>query len=336
MSGGVDSSVSAALMKEQGYDVMGVFFKVWQPPFMECDWQIEREDAMRVAAKLGIDFKTLDLSKEYKEHVVDYMLSEYEGGRTPNPDVMCNSKIKFGTFFEWAIQKGADFIATGHYVKTEEGRLLMSADTKKDQTYFLWGLSKEVLERTMFPIGNLEKSKVREIAAKLDLSVADKKDSQGVCLLGKLDMREFLKHFLEEKRGSVLNSEGEIIGHHEGSIFHTLGQRHGFIVTEKTPNDDPYYVVSKNIVKNTITVSHNKGEKAYTTKKVTLTQTNWISESPKIGGKYLARFRYRQPLKKCTIQGKTVLFNESQSAVASGQSLVLYEGEVCIGGGVIE
>lgn len=336
MSGGVDSSVSAALLKEQGYDVTGVFIKVWQPPFLECNWRKEREDAMRVAAKLGIDFKTFDLSLEYKREVADYMISEYAAGRTPNPDVMCNKKIKFGGFFKMAMDHGAELIATGHYAQTKDGRLLVSKDTEKDQTYFLWDVSQEVFEKTLFPIGEFEKTEVRALAKKYDLFVADKKDSQGVCFLGQLDMREFLKHYIKSEEGNVLTTDGEIIGTHEGALFYTLGQRHGFTITKKTPNDDRYFVVAKDTEKNTLTVSHNKKEEEFAVKSVSLSHTNWIGLEPEKNRKYMARFRYRQKPFSCEVREDVVVFDALQSSIASGQSIVLYDGDACIGGGVIE
>ena len=260
LSGGVDSSVSAALLKEHGYEVVGVFIKVWQPPFLECTWKEDRLDAMRVAAQLDIPFMTFDLEKEYKESIVDYMVAEYKAGRTPNPDVMCNKTIKFGAFLEKAKEMGADFVATGHYAqnveKDGEQYLLKGNDNEKDQSYFLWTLTQAQLKYILFPIGEHKKSEVRKLAEKFDLITATKKDSQGLCFIGKLDMKDFLKEFIEEKRGDVLNTDGAVIGYHDGAVYYTLGQRRGFIITQKTPEDIPYYVVAKDIEQNTITVSH--------------------------------------------------------------------------------
>src|SRR5258706_6959399 len=242
LSGGVDSSVSAALLKEAGYDVTGVFIKVWQPDFFECTSKDDRLDAMRVCAKLGIPFKTLNLEKEYKKEVVDYMISEYKKGNTPNPDVMCNKEVKFGAFLRFAIKMGADYVATGHYArnifnkKTGLYELCKSEDSDKDQSYFLWTLGQKELKRTLFPVGGYKKKYVRKLAEKFDLITANKKDSQGLCFVGKIDMKEFLMHFIKEKPGNVADERGNIIGNHNGVFFYTLGERHGFNISKKTNN----------------------------------------------------------------------------------------------------
>lgn len=351
MSGGVDSSVSAYLLKESGYRVVGCFITAWQPPFLDCSMESERQDAMQVAAKLGIEFKTIDLASAYKTQVVDYMIREYEAGRTPNPDVMCNGEIKFGAFYDQAMADGADYVATGHYaqLRMEQGvggkgkkvELLAGADEKKDQTYFLWQIPSDRLEKTMFPIGHLEKSRVRETAVEAKIPVADKKDSQGLCFLGQVDMRTFLQEFIVTETGDVLNEAGEVIGSHEGSALYTIGQRHGFKIHKKTPDSGPWYVMSKDTDKNTITVTedNNKGGATYNCKSIKLTDTNWFGEVPE--GKSGARIRYNQQLQKCTVNGAgregqlTVTFNEPLRAVARGQSCVVYDGDVCLGGGII-
>ena len=347
LSGGVDSSVSAALLQEQGFDVTGVFIKVWQPDFLPCNWKQDRLDAMRVCAKLGISFLTLDLEKEYKEGVVDYMIAEYKAGRTPNPDVMCNRYVKFGGFFKWAMEQGADYVATGHYArvgknKKAETELFAGRDQNKDQSYFLWTLTQKELSRTLFPVGNIEKPEVRKLAKKFGLVTAEKKDSQGLCFVGKVDMKEFLKHYLNEKSGDVLNEKSEVIGSHEGAFFYTIGERHGFTVVKKTPHDGPYYVVAKNLEKNTITVSQKEpGEILKNEKIITLSKTSWTRELPMVGKKYQARIRYRAPLESCTLEQVRVsharfVFETAQNAVTPGQSLVLYDGDECLGGGIIE
>jgi tRNA-specific 2-thiouridylase len=341
LSGGVDSSVSAALLLSQGYDVSGVFIKVWQPDFYECNWKEDRLDAMRVCAKLSIPFYTLDLEKEYKKEVVDYMIAEYQAGRTPNPDVMCNKYIKFGGFFDWAMKRGADYVATGHYAKTDKNHnLIAGKDKNKDQSYFLWTLTPKQLSKTLFPVGNIEKPEVRKLAKKFGLPTAEKKDSQGLCFIGKVDMAEFLKHFVQTKEGNVLNTKGEVIGRHQGSILYTIGQRHGFTIIKHSPNDERSFVITKDLKNNTITVS-NEEAKDVTKKEIHLTNLNWAQGVvPKIGKKYQARIRYRQPLSECTI-GKidskacVINFKTMQKAPAPGQSLVLYEDEVCLGGGII-
>ena len=338
MSGGVDSSVSAALLKKAGYDVTGVFIKVWQPEWLEdttaCTWKEDRLDAMRVAAKLDIPFITLDLEKEYKEEVVDYMIREYKAGRTPNPDVMCNRYVKFGGFFNWAMKQGADFVATGHYAQIIDGKLVAGNDKNKDQTYFLWTLTADQISKTLFPVGNIEKPEVRKLAKKFKLPNAEKKDSQGLCFIGKIDVKEFLSHYIESKKGNVLNEKGTIIGEHDGAFFFTIGERHGFTITKKTPNDERYYVVAKDIEKNTITVS--KKEKMTGVKKVVLEDVNWNQGSIPVGKVLQARSRYREKLQDIIFTDQnTAEFKEAQNTLSPGQSLVVCDGNVCLGGAII-
>lgn len=348
LSGGVDSSVSAALLKKAGFDVHGVFIKVWQPDFWGgCTMKEDRLDAMRVCAKLNIPFYTLDLEKEYKKEVVDYMIAEYKAGRTPNPDVMCNKYVKFGGFFDWAMKNGADYVATGHYAriikpKTGNVKLLAGKDSNKDQSYFLWTLTQKQLSKTLFPVGNIEKPEVRKLAKKYNLNTAVKKDSQGLCFIGKVDMSEFLKHFLKSESGKVLNEKGEVVGIHEGVVFYTLGQRHGFKITKKTNSDDRYFIISKDFKNNTITVSHNpiKNEDI-SSREIRLKNINWtLGTEPDFKKEYMARIRYRQPLEKCKFEKENdceliITFKNSQKAVTPGQSVVFYDRETCLGGGII-
>jgi len=365
VSGGVDSSVSVALLKEQGYKIVGVFIKVWQPDFVTCTWREERRDAMRVCAVLDIPFLFMDLEEDYKKGVADYMISEYKLGRTPNPDVMCNKYVKFGAFLKKALEIGADAVATGHYARVfspktviekspvtvfgsnfgKKYHLLHGLDANKDQSYFLWTLTQEQLSKIMFPIGHLQKSEVRKLADKFNLPTAKKKDSQGICFIGKLDMKDFLKQFIKPKKGVVLNQDGEEIGVHDGAVFYTLGERHGFVITKKGTEDGRYYVISKNIEKNTITVTNdiNATPIAPLIKlaELQISQTNWIPSAPEIGKKYMARSRYRQSLEECEfieINKDTAMikFTNPQPTATPGQSLVVYDGEYCLGGGVIE
>ncbi len=338
MSGGVDSSVSATLLKKAGYDVTGVFIKVWQPDWINCTWKEDRLDAMRVAAQLDIPFITLDLEKEYKEEVVDYMVSEYKAGRTPNPDVMCNRFVKFGGFYSFAMKHGADFVATGHYAQVKEGKLIMGDDQNKDQTYFLWTLTAEQLRHVLFPVGDIEKPEVRKLAKKFKLATADKKDSQGLCFIGKIDVKEFLSHYITEKRGDVLDVEGRVIGYHDGAFFYTIGERHGFVITKKTPNDEPLYVIAKDVEKNTLTVAPKslEGELPNGRTTLRLTVVNWIGGAVPVGKKLQARSRYREALQEVTINNENfVTFSKPQYTLSSGQSLVIYDGKICLGGGII-
>lgn len=371
LSGGVDSSVSAALLKAakpnnfeklfgrptpkgfRGYDVTGVFIKVWQPDFLPCSWREERRDAMRVAAKLGIPFLTFDLEKEYKKEVVDYMIREYKAGRTPNPDVMCNKYVKFGAFYKKARAMGADFVATGHYARAKTYNLqpttynlLAARDSEKDQSYFLWTIPQDVLAHTLFPIGGYKKREVRALAKKFGLFTSEKKDSQGLCFVGKLDMKEFLSHYIKSKKGKVLSGKGETIGFHDGACFLTLGERHGFTITKKSPNDSVMYVIDKDIKKNTVTVGQSQPLLANSKKDkgqiVELSDTNWIfGIPPKVGKKLEARPRYRATLMPCVVRevsrGKiTLKFLKQDLTITPGQSCVLYDGEVCLGGGIID
>ena len=346
MSGGVDSSVSAQLLKDAGYDVVGVFIKVWQASFLPCTWREERRDAMRAAAHIGIPFLTLDLEQEYKDHVVDYMISEYEAGRVPNPDVMCNKHVKFGGFLEFAKAHGADFVATGHYARAQETggsyHLYTGIDEGKDQSYFLWTLTQKELKHILFPIGHLAKPEVRLLAEKMGLPNAAKKDSQGLCFMGPIDMAEFLKHYITCTAGSVLDEEGNMIGKHQGAMLYTIGQRHGFSTEKATPSEDPYFVIKKDMLANTITVAHRtsrpKEQKSFTVEGVNdITgalggDTSGIVAQTRYHGE-----KYPVAIKKNNTDSRLFqieLLSEEQY-VASGQSIVFYQGEECLGGGVI-
>jgi tRNA-specific 2-thiouridylase len=332
MSGGVDSSVSAALLKKAGYDVVGVYMRQWAPKILEqeCIWKEDRQDAMRVCAKLGIPFLTWDFSKEYEEEVGKYMIDSYKKGITPNPDVMCNKIIKFGLFFDRAIKEGADFIATGHYAQTNKGKLLKAEDKNKDQTYFLYTISKKQLEKTLFPIGNLTKPEVRKLAKKFKLENASKKDSQGVCFIGQFNMKEFLKVYIKPKVGKILSLKGKEIGDHDGVYYYTIGQRHGLNIKD---GGGPYYVVKKDIKKNIIYVGTEKDLSAKKTKIINIT---WINKPKSFPALVDARARYRAPLQKAKLfKNGELIFNKSERAIAPGQSVVFYKGKQVLGGGII-
>lgn len=330
LSGGVDSAVSAALLKEVGYTVIGAFIKIWRPEFIDCPWQRDRLDAMRVAAHLKIPFKEIDLSETYKKAVIDDMVSNYARGITPNPDVLCNRHIKFGAFATWAFENGADFVATGHYAQNVEGRLKRGVDAGKDQSYFLWQLTPEDLTRALFPVGGYAKSEVRALAQKCNLPVAAKKDSQGLCFVGDVTMRDFLQHYIPLKPGAVLNEGGVPIGEHDGAALYTLGERHGFRVTIQGSESVPHYVIAISVADNTITVSPDR-EKAYRTS-VRLVDTNWHVQPGQ--QKLLAQARYHEEPQECTVSSEAVTFSAPHLA-APGQSLVLYDGDSVVGGGII-
>jgi tRNA-specific 2-thiouridylase len=339
MSGGVDSSVSAYLLKEAGYDVTGVFIKVWQPDFIECTSKEDRLDAMRVASHLDIPFVTLNLEKEYKEGVIDYMIKEYKEGRTPNPDVLCNREVKFGGFWKWAKENGADYIATGHYARTNGSELFTAIDTSKDQTYFLWKLTSDDLEHVLFPIGHLLKTEVRSIAAEAGLPVATKKDSQGLCFIGTINIKEFLKEYIEEKEGDVLDESGEVIGTHSGSTFYTIGERHGFTVHSKSRESVPFYITHKDTLNNTLTVSKEKPSLTvdYSFKALSF---SLVSKEDLEDFECLGRGRYREALSGIRVQrgGEDVYRitkRDGELIPVSGQSLVFYHDTTCLGGAII-
>lgn len=342
MSGGVDSSVAALRLQKQGYHVVGVFIKVWHPDFLVCNWEQERLDAMRVAAHLDIPFLTCDAEAAYRDEVAKYFITEYTAGRTPNPDVMCNRYVKFGAFIDFAKKHGADFIATGHYAQKlpsqNNDELHRGLDTNKDQSYFLYSLSQEQLDYALLPVGNSEKETIRKEAAAAGIPTATKKDSQGVCFLGHIDIKDFLSHYVELLPGEVLDQNGKVIGRHEGSLIYTIGQRHGFHITTHEENRSVYYVTAKNSKKNTITVG---AEKPVLRDKNLLILHN-ISLRAEItpGEAFEAQTRYRQKpfqVKVLTVEHDKLILEvlEDTEAAASGQSCVLYLGSLCLGGGII-
>ena len=333
MSGGVDSSVSAVILKEQGYKVVGVYMKNWSKdlPGMKCPWAEDLADAKRVAVKLDLDFEVWDFEKEYKQKVVDYMLEEFKKGNTPNPDIMCNEEIKFKLFYDVAREKGADFIATGHYARADGENLLRAIDENKDQTYFLYRISKDAIAHTLFPIGHMKKPEVKKLAAEKGLNNAYKKESMGVCFVGEVGMKDFLREFLPEsvKSGEIRELETEkILGYHDGAIFYTIGQRHGLYVGGGLP----YYVVKKDLEKNIVYVSKNLNSDALWTKELELKDI-FLRKSPQKNLKI--RLRHRAPLIPAEFDGKKLIFKEKIKRPASGQSVVFYDDEICLGGGII-
>lgn len=383
MSGGVDSSLTAALLVEQGHDVTGVYMKNWSRdlPGVKCPWADDLADAKRVAVKLGIDFKVFDFENQYKQKVVDYMIDEYKNGRTPNPDIMCNQEVKFKLFLEAAIEDGADMIATGHYARVkhlaksdnsmsaiserlhagidkgpgalsnsdsrcsenaaiessagEAGILLQAVDKNKDQTYFLYRVTGEALGRTLFPIGEFTKPVVREMALARGLSTAAKKDSQGICFVGQIGIREFLSMYIDPKPGEIIDkNSGKVLGRHDGAIFYTLGQRHGLDVGGGLP----YYVASKDMDKNEVYVTTDLNDDTLWKKSIKLTNIHWINDIP-AEGNYQIRVRHRAPLTEAKLSYDNNLIvlelTNPERAVATGQSVVIYDGDVCLGGGIV-
>ena len=331
LSGGVDSAVSAALLKEAGADVIGVFIKGWYPPGMPCTWSEDRRDAMRVAARLQIPFVTLDASIEYKEGVIDYLLREYGAGRTPNPDVMCNREVKFGAFVRYAREKGADYIATGHYARLENGTLLRGVSPEKDQSYFLWAVPKNALAMTLFPVGAMPKDETRALAKRFDLPNAAKRDSQGICFLGSISVDDFLKAEFSPVPGIAYDTDGNEVGTHSGSILHTLGER----VSLEGSRPGPWYVISKDLKENRLTVSHTH-ETGSSNERIMLQQANWLSD-PEPDETLSAQYRYHGPLIQGTLsENRTYFMSRCHlDSAAPGQSLVLYRGDTLVGGAII-
>jgi tRNA-specific 2-thiouridylase len=334
MSGGVDSSLAAALLKEQGYDVTGVYMKNWTEdlPGMRCPWADDLADAKRVAVQLGIKFKVYDFQSEYKHKVVDYMIDEYKLGRTPNPDIMCNQEVKFKIFLETALEDGADMIATGHYARVDDGTLKMAADTKKDQTYFLYRVTGEALKKTLFPLGNFTKPEVRAMAEERGLLTAAKKDSQGICFVGSVGIKEFLSEFIETKAGDIIDTDTKkVVGRHDGAIFYTIGQRHGLGLGGGLP----YYVVGKDMESNQVFVSRNLESKELWKQDISLISVHWINDQPEDGSNVMVRLRHQGNLIPAIFENNMLKVSDQQRAVSSGQSAVLYANDVCIGGGIV-
>lgn len=338
MSGGVDSSLTAALIKEQGHEVVGVYLKNWAKEWdiFDCPWADDLHDASRVAEQLGIELKVFDVQKDYRKYVVDYMLSEYQAGRTPNPDIMCNQEMKFGVFLRLAQDEGADAIATGHYARIEDGQLLAGVDKNKDQSYFLYRISPDALPKAFMPIGQFTKPVVREMAAQRNLVTASKKDSQGICFIGKVKLKDFLKQYVDSEPGMVIDQHGVVVGEHDGAIYYTIGQRSGLGIGGGLP----YFITGKNMDKNEIYVTTDPQDPNLWRNTVSINQLHWLNNKPDEDTTYQVRVRYRAPLVDASIthlstDSITLALKAPQRAISPGQSVVIYEGDRVVGGGVI-
>ncbi len=354
MSGGVDSSVTAWLLARQGHRVAGMFMKNWEEDDRQADGQDgactaeeDASDAAVVAERLGIDLYRRNFAAEYWDYVFEDFLSEYRAGRTPNPDILCNREIKFKTFIEHAEDLGADTIATGHYVRSDERdgvhRLLRGRDPGKDQSYFLYAIGQAALSRAVFPVGELHKHEVRALALEAGFEVHDKKDSTGICFIGERDFRSFLQRFLAPSPGEIRTTDDELLGEHEGLMYYTLGQRQGLGIggVRKYP-EEPWYVIHKDLENNVLYVGQGHDHPWLMSQRLEAAQLNWVSgTAPEPGTRLTAKVRYRQPDQRCRVErisdGRlAVTFDQPQRAVTPGQSVVLYDGDACLGGGIIE
>ncbi len=348
MSGGVDSSVSAYLLLEQGYQVEGLFMKNWDEDDGTdyCTAIEDLKDAQAVSDKLGIKLHTANFAAEYWDNVFEHFIEEYKAGRTPNPDILCNREIKFKAFLDYTKVLGADYIATGHYVRRKETDtqtlLLRGLDTNKDQSYFLHAVGGKEIQQTLFPVGELEKPEVRRIAEEQNLATANKKDSTGICFIGERRFKDFLQQYIPAQPGNVITTDGEIIGKHEGLMYYTLGQRQGIgIGGTKNHGEQPWYVVQKDLDNNNLIVGQGKDHPLLFSESLTSNQIFWVNGEPNEANfRCTAKIRYRQPDQDCTVTVKNgeylVEFDEPQRAVTPGQSVVFYQDSVCLGGGVIE
>jgi len=360
LSGGVDSSVSCALLLEQGYDVEAVFMKNWMPRsaaegLLMCPLAADEKDARVVASQLGINFSTVSFEKDYRERVIDYLFAEYLAGRTPNPDILCNSQVKFKVFLEYALKRGADYVATGHYVRkfpnskfqiqsksklqNQNFQLLKGKDNNKDQSYFLYQINQVQLKHCLFPIGEYEKPAVRKLAKKFGLATAQKPDSQGICFVGEVQIKEFLKTRIPSQTGEVVTTDGKIIGQHEGVWYYTIGQRRGLGVGGGLP----YYVVNKDLANNHLIVARGDRDEALFKDELSVSGIHWVAgKEPEFPLQCKAKIRYRQAEQECSVNryglngaGFRVIFKDKQRAVTPGQFIVFYQADVCLGGGTI-
>ncbi|MDG6281467.1 tRNA 2-thiouridine(34) synthase MnmA [Glaesserella parasuis] len=350
MSGGVDSSVSAFILQQQGYQVEGLFMKNWEEDDDTdyCTAAADLADAQAVCDKLGIKLHKINFAAEYWDNVFEHFLAEYKAGRTPNPDILCNKEIKFKAFLEYAAEDlGADFIATGHYVRRppleQQPKLLRGLDSNKDQSYFLYTLSEQQVAQSLFPVGNIEKPIVRAIAEDLGLATAKKKDSTGICFIGERKFKDFLARYLPAQAGEIKTVDGQVIGRHDGLMYHTLGQRKGLgIGGVKGASENAWYVVEKDLVNNVLIVAQDQDNSALLSSGLIASQLHWVDRQPiREKLRCTVKTRYRQADILCEIQPLDdetirVIFDEPQIAVTPGQSAVFYQGEVCLGGGIIE
>jgi tRNA-specific 2-thiouridylase len=351
LSGGVDSSVTALLLKQQGYEVTGLFMKNWEDDDTDeyCSSKQDLIDAVSVADKIGIDIEAVNFSKEYKDRVFTNFLSEYQAGRTPNPDILCNAEIKFKAFLDHAMSMGADLIATGHYAQVRENplkpglfQLMKAEDGSKDQSYFLYRLNQAQLSKTLFPLGTYLKREVREIAREAGLINAEKKDSTGICFIGERPFQEFLSKYLPRKPGDIKTPEGKLVGRHEGLMYYTLGQRQGLkIGGSRDSNGEPWFVAAKDMAKNELIVVQGHEHPLLLNDGLLASQLTWIDPEPPVTNwVYAAKTRYRQPDAPCEMDRITkdeveIRFGQKQWAITPGQSAVVYESNVCLGGGII-
>lgn len=349
MSGGVDSSVAALLLLEEGHDVTGLFMKNWDEDDGSeyCTAKEDLDDAQQVCDKLGITLKTVNFAAEYWDNVFEDFLSEYAAGRTPNPDILCNREIKFKAFLDYATELGADYIATGHYTritqKNNQYQLLRGLDSNKDQSYFLYTLGQHQLSRSMFPIGNMEKPAVRELAKKAGFINSRKKDSTGICFIGERKFKDFLQRYLPAQPGKINTPEGETIGEHQGLMYYTLGQRQGLgIGGIKTASEAPWYVVKKDLINNILVVAQGHDHTLMQSHHLEASQLSWVNGSPVSSDfRCTAKTRYRQKDQACNVQMNNdgscrVQFDQQQRAVTPGQSVVFYDNDTCLGGGIID
>ena len=348
MSGGVDSSVSAYLLLQQGYQVEGLFMKNWEEDDGTefCTAKEDYADALSVCQQLGIPLHQANFAAEYWDHVFAEFLVEYKAGRTPNPDVLCNREIKFKAFLDYALTLGANFIATGHYARSQpdlsgRAQLLKGVDPQKDQSYFLHQVSAQQLEKTLFPLGELEKTEVRHIAQKLGLSTHNKKDSTGICFIGERRFRDFLKTYLSGQQGPIETTDGVVIGEHSGLMYFTIGQRQGLgIGGVRNYPEAPWFVVDKDLSRNTLVVAQGQDHPRLFKRYARLSSIFWVNDAPRIPAQFTCKHRYRQDDQACTLihtdSGFVIEFEQSQRAITPGQSAVFYSGAVCLGGGVIE